>query len=293
MVLPIYPALLAGGACYVAQKGISYLCSRPSDARVSSLFDQFRRFCTHVQSELAQAMGPAAWTFMSRVVFDNMWISAFVVTFLVLNFQLPCTILIVADVCVSALVISMLSWLARFYASQYLPGIGESLGNLIDPWENVSDRARTEYARLAQRLFGNVGSQVDPTDPRLNIAALPDIPQELWQDSLFRYIRCGHTGRPIRDPVYFSGGVQVYERRYAEQHVANQFGLAPDNDLPYFPDSRLDAELPFNSQLQPRVLHSKEGLRAAITSCMEYHERILREFVRKNYICIDYRSNRL
>lgn len=220
-MLPIVArSLLAGGTCYAFTEGCRYLCTRPTvDLRVMNLFDQMRMAFAQVRNYLAHEVGEIIWSLASMVVFENAWISTFVISYLYLSqqFIFTGTLLQMAALSLWAVIIGVYSCLFRIMIAEFLPSLALWIAEVAAPQQYPVDAGQVvryvPQPQSSQERSGQVADSTPYSLTRCNISDLPDIPEELHEDTQLRNYTCPITCAPIRDPVRDPNGRTLYERR--------------------------------------------------------------------------------
>lgn len=79
-MFPILASTGVGLGTYALTKTLSHLSTPPEpQSREISLF---RKYIIQIQQEIQTRLGPRHWSYTSEVIWDNLWVSAFVLTFL-------------------------------------------------------------------------------------------------------------------------------------------------------------------------------------------------------------------
>lgn len=220
-MLPIVArSLLAGGACYAFTEGCRYLCTRPTvDLRVADLFDRMRITLAEIRNYLAHEVGEIIWSLASMVVFENAWVSTFVISYLYMSqqFIFTGTVLQLAALSLWSVIIAMYSCIFRVMIAEFLPSLALWIAEIAAPQQYPVDAGQVvryvPQPQSSQERSGQVADLTPYSLTRCNISDLPDIPEELHQDPLLSHYICPITCAPIRDPVRDPNGRTLYERR--------------------------------------------------------------------------------
>jgi len=259
MIVPLSASVITSSLCYLTQKGMSYLSTpvEPLEERVATVFERIRNTCANIKEMFAHLLGQRIWKLVSEVIFDNAWVSTFVVTLLLMITSSPMTFALFCETATIFLVVSFLSWLVRLGISNYLPDIGFFIACFLHP-EFSTLTPRDLYVQLARRLMQEAVNGPVATDQRLDLITLMDIPEELRSDPLLSQHICPITRLPIRFPVRDTVGGCLYNSPAA-------FALAdhPPQGL---------SQIQFNRDQLVRL----QSLQGIIENRLRFHEEQLR-----------------
>lgn len=180
MLLPIAISALTSGTGYSFIKGCQYLCTRPDlNGRVATTFENIRCTCSTFRDDMASFIGEYTWAYCSNIVFDNAWISLFVINLLITTgvMVLEQPLVLTYSLCFLffSIYMSPFSYLSREGLAWLLTDSAPNIAWWVSPQNSIhSDAIRANLAALEEArclLEASIRAlEMIPTDIRENEA---------------------------------------------------------------------------------------------------------------------------